>query len=643
MTMKPIAYSASNGAVTILFEGTLGRGGLAKMGDIANYAMLDPTLAKVGFTAAFEPTTLVTTLAAALPATTLPTVVLVRVGEAITGDANTPFEQVSTTGVPTLPESVTISGPVNVQIGPSELVEDARRVLRTQRDAFSYPMLTEEIGGGNRPSGSGRRRSGGGGDLTTVVNQTLADVLGWKARVDDPAAFEGALTASFEVEEVDGVTNWKWTPRTYAVQSDLSGGITGAQASLYKRAQEALQQSLPLLDGLYPLDPKADAENIAALKAVVRTQLSQLVSELATAGGPSEARVNSYFGLLLTRDGRFQSGEGALDVSEPDDLGGTLGELRDQLGLATTQRFVNTIEDEQDLTNFRILADYVTGLAQTWLNNRHFFGFGKGARFLGTQLVPLSRQLTVVSTSVDELRFALDSVFIGDAERQTLPLDFGDASDGMYAEDFLQWIQNFVDDEAPIYVQQGGKFGIGNSVLPIGRRLLDLAGRLRNQRGLPEGFSTSRVQIAVDSLVKELGRLVDLGAPVGTDFPSPVAASMLLVIPRTLDVDIALLAEEHRVTLLNAGTVDVAVAATIVKGVDKFAFAFRNGKTDSKLKLTVKAGSSREVAVTELDPTKLSVTDTGAIDFSYQRADGTGKSRRTSVNIDVVDSSHEGG
>ena len=70
MTMKPIAYAASNGAVTILFEGTLGRGGLAKMGDIANYAMLAPTLAKVGFTAAFEPTTLVTTLAAAPPAAT---------------------------------------------------------------------------------------------------------------------------------------------------------------------------------------------------------------------------------------------------------------------------------------------------------------------------------------------------------------------------------------------------------------------------------------------------------------------------------------------------------------------------------------------------------------------------------------------
>lgn len=638
MKLKPIVFSAGKQAINILFEGSFDPGDVNTIQDPGNYLLLDEDLKPVALAPApavsFDQGTRVVTIALA---NLISGAVRVRLSKTLTGVANNPFTIVSPTTASDI-QTVSVVNPVSVQVGPSALVDDARAALRNQRDAFSYPMLTEEIGGGARPSGSNRNRNGGGGELTTLVSRALGDVLGWKARTDDPAAFEGALTASFEVEEVDGVTNWTWTPRTYAVQSDLSGGISGAQASLYKRAQEALQQSLPLLDGLYPLDPKADAENIAALKAVVRTQLTQLVSELATAGGPSEARVNSYFGLLLTRDGKFQGGNGALDTSEPDDLGGTLGELRDQLGLSTTQRFVNTIEDEQDLTNFRILADYVTSLAQTWLNNRHFFGFGKGPRFLGTQLVPLSRQLTVVSTSVDELRFALDSVFIGAAERQTLALDLGDDSDGMYAEDFLQWIQNFVDDEAPIYVQQGGKFGIGNSVLPIARRLLGLATHLRNQRGLPEGFSTSRVQIAVDSLVKELGQLVDLGAPVGTDFPSPIAASMLLVIPRTLDVDIALATTEHRITLLNAGTVDVAVAATIVQGADKFEFAFRNGKPDSKLKLTVKAGSSREVVVTERDGIVLSTTDTGAIDFLYGRADGTGKSRRTSVNIDVVNS-----
>jgi hypothetical protein len=34
---------------------------------------------------------------------------------------------------------------------------------------------------------------------------------------------------------VDGHTDATWTPRTYAVDPDLSGGVTGAQAGLYER------------------------------------------------------------------------------------------------------------------------------------------------------------------------------------------------------------------------------------------------------------------------------------------------------------------------------------------------------------------------------------------------------------------------
>jgi hypothetical protein len=34
--------------------------------------------------------------------------------------------------------------------------------------------------------------------------------------------------------EVEGHIEAKWTPRSYAVQTDLPGGITGAQASLYE-------------------------------------------------------------------------------------------------------------------------------------------------------------------------------------------------------------------------------------------------------------------------------------------------------------------------------------------------------------------------------------------------------------------------
>ena len=47
-------------------------------------------------------------------------------------------------------------------------------------------------------------------------------------------AASGGFPTSF-LARVGGDTEVTWTPRTYAVQSDLSGGVTGGQASLYER------------------------------------------------------------------------------------------------------------------------------------------------------------------------------------------------------------------------------------------------------------------------------------------------------------------------------------------------------------------------------------------------------------------------
>lgn len=459
------------------------------------------------------------------------------------------------------------------------LVRQAARATSAVEDAVSYPLLTEDVGAGMRSSGT-RGRGGAGTNLSDLVNRTLTDVLGWKTRTDDPTAFQGALTASFEGDEADGVTTWKWVPRSYAVQTDLSGGISGAQASLYKRAQEALTQSLPLLDGLYPLDPTADRENVDALKAVVRTQLSQLVNELATPGGPSEARIDQYFLMLLASSISIGK-NGKVLQTEPNDLGGTLGKLRDLLGLSSKSNFINTIEDEQDQTNFRILADYVTSLALSWFNNRRFFGLRPHHPFLGTQLVPLSRQLSVISEAVDEVRFTLDSVFIGSAERQTLRLEFSPRFDSMYAEDFFQWIQNFVRDEAPVYIQQGGKFGIGNSLLPLARRLRSMVGQLvRSVHSgvgrVPSGLRTQRVVRSLESLHFELRELVHLATPLAVDFTSTSVPSQAIGASGGLrvappEVEFLEVEDVESVVVTNAGTTAFNLTA-VLAGKDAGSF-----------------------------------------------------------------------
>lgn len=417
----------------------------------------------------------------------------------------------------------------------------------TVGDIAAFPVLTEEIG--YPPSPLAAPRGGPsmapiGTSLGQIATKAITDVLGWKLKADDPKGFVGALTASFTCKEMEGHTECTWVPRSYAVQTDLSGGITGAQASIYSRAKDALDQSLPLLDGLYALDPEADKEDVAALKGVARSQLTELVNELGMLGGPRVSRVNQYFGLLVLSPGT--TFPPANLPTDPDQIGGTLGNLRDILGLNfTTQDFVNTVDDEQDLSNFRILSDYVTSLAQSWINNLAFFGLDISKPFYGTQLVLLSRQLSVIAESIDEVRFALDSVFIGPAERQTLELRFAAADPPLFIEDLLSWIQGFAAEEGPRLIQDGGKFGVENTFVPVAQQLRHLVDAARDPNpanaGLPRGFHTARVQRALEELDDELEELVNLATPIThviVDEPPPATLQQMVDQLRILTAEV---------------------------------------------------------------------------------------------------------
>jgi hypothetical protein len=398
-------------------------------------------------------------------------------------------------------------------------------VIEAVEDISAYPMLTEEVGYPPsplaRPAGMPAPIQG-----TSALGQTamkaISEVLGWQVK-PDPKAFIGALNASFSLKEVEGHTEATWTPRTYAVQTDLSGGVTGAQASVYTRAKEALDQSLPLLDGLYVLDVEAKPEDITALRATVRSQFVDLVNEFGLLGGPRIARVTQLFSLLLGQ--QFTQATDPVET-DPDKILGSLGILRDEFGLSTAADLVNTVKDEQNVTNFRIVSDYLTSLAQTWLNNLKFFGLNGKTPFFGTQLVLLQRQLSVVAEKTNEVRFTLDSVFIGPADRQTLQIDFNAKVPGspppMFLEDLFIWIDSFASEEGPRLIAEGGKFAVGTAFLQIAKQLQQLVRGLevngptppQHPRALPPGFKTFRVQKSVKDLADALNQLVTLAQPI---------------------------------------------------------------------------------------------------------------------------------
>lgn len=400
------------------------------------------------------------------------------------------------------------------------------RATRDMEDAISYPILTEDISQRQSPvstPSSGGAVGGSSGGLGLVAAKAVSDVLGWKPNVADPKGFVGALTQSFNLTDIEGHVESTWVPRTYAVQTDLGGGITGAQASLYTRAKNALDSALPLLDGLYPLNPEADPEYVKALREMARSQMGEIVKELGTVGLPSILRIDTYFEILV--------GQSPAKIStatiqfDPDRIKGTLGQLRDTYGISFAgNSFNNSVEDEQDITNFRVISDYMTSLMQSWISNRDFFRLGtKAPAFFGTQLVLISRQFNVITETVNEVRFTLDSVFIGPNERQTLLLEFDDVTLApMFMEDVLVEVEKFAADEGPRLLRDSGKISVTNNILPVVRslkKLINGAHHPANIDDLPDGFKTARVRNSLDDLRDQIVALADLVEQVEQKVP----------------------------------------------------------------------------------------------------------------------------
>lgn len=403
--------------------------------------------------------------------------------------------------------------------------------------AAPYAVLTRDVGGGfsgSRGDGSGGMRGGG---LGPVVTKALQDVLGWKINAGDSKGFVNALNQSFQLTQFEGAVQSKWTPRSYAVQTDLAGGISGAQASLYTMAKTILDQTLPLLAGLGPLKADSDADYIEVMRQLARSQLTELVGELGILGGPRVVRVNQYFRMLIgARVDLDEDDDDEQNVTvDPDQVGGTLGSLRDEMGLravgsSEAPSYVNSVSDEQDVTNFRVIVDYTNAILNSWTNSIQFF-MTMESPFLGTQLVWISRQLGVVNESVEEVRFVMDSVFVGPAERETLWLtnladNHARRLPDITLEALLSWIQSFVTGEGPDIIQTGGKFAIGEDFQHMVRQLHRYAHALVHfAEHSHTAFGTERVIVAVQKLSRQLRELHRMAHSVGInelpDSPDP--------------------------------------------------------------------------------------------------------------------------
>lgn len=347
-----------------------------------------------------------------------------------------------------------------------------------------------------------------GGSLQQIVNSAIAEVLGRNFNTSDPKAFRTSLAQAFTPQESDGRTVYVWSPRTYAVQSELGGAISGAQASLYYRATAALNSALPLLNGLTPLDPAADLQNMDAARAIVRTEIVELVNELGVDRGPRFGRVTSLFRRLLGSNGL-----GTID--------GQLNNLAKTFGFE--RRRINTVEEEQSYSNYLIILDYVISLNASW----EVYKAGReGEEYLGTQLVKLSQALSVVAESVYEVYRIMNSVFLGAAERQTVIIDFKQVSwpdDGevppwipesappqMTLEELLSWVLHFATFEGQSLAREGGKLAISQVVKETAEDLANLVRATSYAEIKNSAFKRAGVKASLRDLASQLREVSDL-------------------------------------------------------------------------------------------------------------------------------------
>jgi|HubBroStandDraft_6_1064221.scaffolds.fasta_scaffold40805_3 hypothetical protein len=396
--------------------------------------------------------------------------------------------------------------------GDGDPGRDGRRGTREAiTDLAAYPVLTEEVSttGAPAPAAGGFGGGTAGAGYGQAVDQAIRDVLGWRPS-GDVAGFQAALTGAFQLREVEGHTAWAWQQRGYAVQADM-GALTGAQASIYARAKSALDQLLPLLAGLTSLNPALFPEqDREAMRTVVTAELQELVGELALEGGPRIQRVDELFGLLL--------GEsiGSTNLN-PDVVQGQLGILRQRFAL--TADWIETVDDERVVTNFRVIVEQILALQASWSSDRGLLAGIDSRTSLGTILIWLSRGLEAVCESVSDLTFALDSVYIDAAQRQVIELSFGPGQPPLLLSDLLDWIVRASRDEGPRLIQDAGKDGV-RAFAPVLRRLRGLVAQTVQAVADPDlspGLRTPRVARAFAVLHDQLREATRLAGLVQLD------------------------------------------------------------------------------------------------------------------------------
>lgn len=272
------------------------------------------------------------------------------------------------------------------------------------------------------------------------VKKMLRNILGQVP--SDPQQLITLLSRTFPIKQVDGRDVVEFSARpSLTATGQAGGGLTTAQASLYERARVAYEDAKQRLQVLRPQQgPFADPENVEAVRAVILTEYGKLVEELGRDDGPRVQRADKLF----------------------DALQNLFVQLVTVFGL--NPEGINNETESQNFISYQIVQDNFDVLSQSWERLK-----GSQSADFGAQSNKLLRQFSLVEDALNDAEAVLDEVGFDATTRENFTIGIDDLTlDGLFS-----WIRDFVTEEAPAVVEDGGKIGVA-VLIPTLMELRDL-------------------------------------------------------------------------------------------------------------------------------------------------------------------------
>lgn len=415
---------------------------------------------------------------------------------------------------------------------------------------------------------SGASRSSSSNDASSMerqVQRVFNQVLGG-ATGRGPNSFMNALnnafptTATSEGQQVvltparsmvslsrsDGSMNGASAPGGYAggayAMNDYSigttsvdgfaGTISARQANLYREASIIAGDALRVLNGLTTFVPEAEADQVDALKALIRSEINALVEEFGRVDEPRNERVLAYFSALNIHVKGL--GERAF--------------LDDPTRAAT-------VDDEAQLAGFELLKNYSRTLREVWntffnVDRKSTTSFSLSERVERANiLLPIVAQVNV------DFEAAMDSVGFTESERRSLaakfntltgfnvspnpvvvndqsrfnvaqPGDFSASLPDITVYDLTEWVDRFANLEGPSMLADAGLYGLDFVtdqadrifwvIAPVVAILeTDEVNLAADSSSLEQSLSNERVRFSLNNLLFQLNALADLSVTGG--------------------------------------------------------------------------------------------------------------------------------